>query len=61
MAALTSTAAAALGLRGRKGCLTPGAHGDVLAVHGDPSVDPAALLDVVGVWVKGARVRCPRR
>ena len=30
---------------------------DLLAVRGDPTTDPAALLDVLGVWVKGERLR----
>lgn len=55
--ALTSVAADAVGLGTRKGRLAPGADADLLAVRGDPSVDPEALLDVVGVWVGGVRHR----
>ena len=55
--ALTSGAAEAVGLGGRKGVLAPGADADLLAVQGDPLTDPDALLDVVGVWVKGEALR----
>ncbi|MCU1594454.1 MAG: Xaa-Pro dipeptidase [Frankiales bacterium] len=54
---MTSEAAAALGLAGRKGELTRGADADLLAVRGNPVVDADALLDVVGVWAKGEPVR----
>ena len=55
--ALTSRGAAGIGLAGRKGVLAPGADADLLAVRGDPLSDPAALLDVVGVWTRGEAVR----
>jgi imidazolonepropionase-like amidohydrolase len=55
--ALTSVAAEAVGARGRKGALTKGADADLLAVAGDPARDPKAVHDVVGVWVRGDRVR----
>lgn len=54
---MTSASADALGLSGRKGALAPGADADLLAVRGDPSRDPDALLDVVAVWARGTRVR----
>jgi imidazolonepropionase-like amidohydrolase len=54
---MTSRSADALGLNGRKGGLVPGADADLLAVRGDPREDSEALLDVVGVWAGGARVR----
>ncbi len=54
---LTSVAAEALGLAGRKGVLAPGADADLLAVRGDPTTDPEALHDVVGVWAGGEPVR----
>jgi imidazolonepropionase-like amidohydrolase len=54
---LTSRAADAIGLGGRKGVLAPGADADLLAVRGDPTRDPGALLDVIGVWAGGTRVR----
>lgn len=56
LTAITSTAAAAIGLADRKGRLDPGFDADVLAVRGDPTTDPGALLDVVGVWRAGRRV-----
>jgi imidazolonepropionase-like amidohydrolase len=54
--ALTSVAAQAIGLGGRKGVLAPGADADLLAVRGDPTTDGECLLDVAGVWVKGEPV-----
>ena len=54
---LTSRGAEGIGLAGRKGVLAPGAEADLLAVRGDPAQDPAALLDVVGVWTRGEPVR----
>ena len=54
---MTSGAADALGRSGRKGVLAKGADADLLAVRGDPTVDPAALREVVGVWTRGERVR----
>jgi imidazolonepropionase-like amidohydrolase len=53
---LTSVAAAALGLGGRKGVLARGADADLLAVRGNPLADGAALRDVLGVWTAGRRV-----
>jgi imidazolonepropionase-like amidohydrolase len=57
LAMLTSRSADALGLSGVKGSLVEGADADLLAVRGDPRADPDALLDVVGVWSRGDRVR----
>jgi imidazolonepropionase-like amidohydrolase len=53
---LTSTAARAVGLGDRKGRLAPGYDADVLAVHGDPFADEAALRAVAGVWRAGRRM-----
>jgi imidazolonepropionase-like amidohydrolase len=53
---LTSSAAGAIGVGGRKGVLAPGADADLLAVRGDPSVTPDALHEVAGVWVAGVRI-----
>jgi imidazolonepropionase-like amidohydrolase len=55
--ALTSVAARALGLGDRKGRLAAGYDADVVAVAGDPLLDPGALTTVVGVWRGGERVR----
>jgi len=52
---MTTTAADVVGLRDRKGRLAPGHDADLLAVRGDPTVDPAVLRDVVGVWRGGRR------
>jgi imidazolonepropionase-like amidohydrolase len=57
LAMMTSRSADALGLAGTKGSLKAGADADLLAVHGDPANDPEAMLDVAGVWARGARVR----
>ena len=54
---MTSKSADALGLAGSKGVLRSGADADLLAVRGDPGSDAEALLDVVGVWARGDRVR----
>ena len=53
---LTSDAASAIALQGRKGVLAPGADADLLAVRGNPLEDPAALRDVAGVWARGVQV-----
>jgi imidazolonepropionase-like amidohydrolase len=55
--ALTAVAAAAVGVSGRKGTLTKGADADLVAVGGDPSQDPNAIHDVLGVWAQGVRIR----
>ncbi len=55
--AATSVAAAACGLTGRKGRLTPGADADLLAVTGNPLADIRAVRDVVAVIRAGRRVR----
>ena len=54
--ALTSVAAEAIGLGGRKGVLARGADADLLAVRGNPFEDRAALRDVAGVWVAAVQV-----
>jgi imidazolonepropionase-like amidohydrolase len=56
LATVTSVAADACGLTGRKGRLLPGHDADVLAVAGDPTVRPAALLDVRAVFRAGQRI-----
>jgi imidazolonepropionase-like amidohydrolase len=56
LAAGTSTAARVCGLS-EKGVLAAGADGDVIAVRGNATVDPLALVDVVAVFRQGARVR----
>ena len=53
---MTSAAADGIGLGGRKGVLARGADADLLAVRGNPLVDPATLHDVVGVWAAGTRL-----
>ena len=55
--AMTSGAADAIGLGGRKGVVAPGADADLLAVRGDPTTDATALHRVVGVWACGQAVR----
>ena len=57
LVAATAEAAAACGLTGCKGRLAPGHDADLLAVDGDPLVDPAALRAVRAVFVRGVRLR----
>jgi imidazolonepropionase-like amidohydrolase len=57
LATLTRAAADACGLGHRKGRLAASYDADMLAVNGNPATDPAALLDVAGVWHRGTRVR----
>jgi imidazolonepropionase-like amidohydrolase len=57
LGALTSVAARALAIEDRKGRLAAGYDADLVAVAGDPLVDPSALTSVVGVWRGGERVR----
>jgi imidazolonepropionase-like amidohydrolase len=54
--ACTSEAAAVCGLGHRKGRLAPGYDADILAIHGDPLTDPAALHHIRAVYVRGLRV-----
>jgi imidazolonepropionase-like amidohydrolase len=53
----TRTAAAAVGLAGRKGVVSAGADADMLALGADPTWDLAALRDVRAVFRAGVRVR----
>lgn len=55
--AATSQAARALGKGGQVGSLAPGAHGDLIAVDGNPLADISELEDVDGVIKGGALVR----
>ena len=50
---VTSVAAGVCGLASRKGRLAPGFDADMVVVGGDPSTDPAALLDVRAVYLGG--------
>lgn len=54
--AMTINGADALGLP-RKGRITPGADADLIAVDGDPAVEPAALSRIVQVWRAGEPLR----
>ncbi|SNS42589.1 Imidazolonepropionase [Streptosporangium subroseum] len=54
---VTGMAARLCRMEGRKGQITAGADADLLAVNGNPSQDPAALLDVRAVFRAGVRVR----
>ncbi|MFN2540389.1 MAG: amidohydrolase family protein [Mycobacteriales bacterium] len=54
---MTSVAADAIGLAGRKGVIRPGADADLLAVRGDPLADADALHDIVEVWAGGQTVK----
>ncbi|PWI20905.1 amidohydrolase [Streptomyces sp. Act143] len=57
LASVTSVAARACGVEGRKGQITTGADADFLVVGGNPAADPAALREVRGVFRAGVRVR----
>ncbi|MEU5551335.1 amidohydrolase family protein [Micromonospora sp. NPDC047793] len=55
--AVTSGAAQVCGLADRVGRIAPGYDADLLAVHGDPTVEPGALRRVAAVLRAGQRVR----
>lgn len=55
--AVTSAAAAACGLGGRKGTLVAGADADIIAVPGNPLVDAKPLHQVTAVFRAGVRVQ----
>ncbi|MER6441172.1 amidohydrolase family protein [Streptomyces sp. NPDC001185] len=57
LASVTSVAARACGVEGRKGRIAVGADADLLAVGGNPVTAPAALRDVRAVFRAGVRVR----
>lgn len=54
--AATTTAAFALGMEGRLGCLSPGAFADVIVLPGNPRADLGVLRHVEDVFVGGQRV-----
>ncbi|CCH19744.1 amidohydrolase family protein [Micromonospora lupini] len=55
--AVTSGAAQVCGIADQVGRIAPGYQGDLLAVHGDPAIDPGALRHVAAVFRAGLRVR----
>jgi len=55
--AVTSVAAGAIGLTGRKGRVVAGADADLLAVRGNPLQDIGAIMNVEAVFRAGHRVR----
>jgi imidazolonepropionase-like amidohydrolase len=57
LAAATSLAAEVCGVADCKGRLQIGKDADLVAVSGDPLVDPAVLLNVVAVFRNGANIR----
>jgi imidazolonepropionase-like amidohydrolase len=57
--AITSGAARTCGLGDRKGRIAAGYDADLLAVDGDPTIDPTALHRVVAVYAGGHPVRAP--
>ncbi|MBW3614770.1 MAG: amidohydrolase family protein [Actinobacteria bacterium] len=57
--AVTSAGADACGLGGRKGRLVSGADADILAVAGNPLVDPQALRQTAAVFRAGVQVPTP--
>jgi imidazolonepropionase-like amidohydrolase len=54
---VTSVAAQGCRLGERKGRIAPGFDADLLAVHGNPLIDIAALRNVAAVFRAGYRVR----
>jgi imidazolonepropionase-like amidohydrolase len=56
LAAVTSTAAEACGLKGRIGRVAPGHSADLLAVSGDPLTDIAAIHRPSAIYRRGRRV-----
>ncbi|GIH90619.1 amidohydrolase family protein [Planobispora siamensis] len=57
--AATSRAALACGLGHRKGRLAPGYDADILAVDGDPLLDPEATHRIRAVYMRGTAVPRP--
>ena len=55
LAAMTSGGAEALGLSA-KGRLMAGADADMIAVDGDPRIDPDAVTRILQVWKAGESV-----
>ena len=53
---MTTVAAEACGVADRKGRLAPGFDADIIAMAGDPLMNPDALLEVSSVWRAGERV-----
>jgi imidazolonepropionase-like amidohydrolase len=53
---MTAVAAKVCGVADRKGRLAPGFDADIIAIAGDPLVNPDALLEVSSVWRAGERV-----
>ena len=54
---MTSVAASAIGLTGRKGRVVAGADADLLAVRGNPLQDIAAIMNVEAIFRAGHQVR----
>jgi imidazolonepropionase-like amidohydrolase len=55
--AMTADAAAVCRRADRAGRLAPGFDADIVAVAGDPALDPEAVTRIVAVWKDGRRVR----
>lgn len=53
--AMTAGGGAAIG-RPDAGRIAPGLPADLVAVPGDPTIDPGAVLTIAGVWKTGRRV-----
>jgi len=56
LTSVTRLAAESCGVGHRKGRIAPGFDADLLAVHGDPTADLAALTEVAAVFRAGTRV-----
>lgn len=57
LASVTSVAAAACGLAGRKGAITVRYEADLLAVHGNPLANIGDIYRIAAVFRGGVRVR----
>jgi imidazolonepropionase-like amidohydrolase len=54
--AVTSVAAGVIGLGHRKGRIAPGFDAGILAVDGDPTIDPGSLHWIRAVYARGIAV-----
>ncbi|MEO7240852.1 MAG: amidohydrolase family protein, partial [Sphingomicrobium sp.] len=59
MISATTGAAELLGIAGETGTLDPGKSADLIAVEGDPLVDPSAVTHVAYVMVMGHAIPLP--
>lgn len=58
---VTARAAEVIGLGDRKGRIAAGYDADILAVSGDPVAEPAAIHQLLAVYVRGVRLDADQR